>query len=633
MQIKICAILAVMMMFANSLLAHVVVVKEHNDKVFLWIEAEAGNINKPMMMHDAGEASGGQYIEVRGGNNNINNAPDDGQAIYKFIVENAGEYKIWGRVKIDMDDEDAFWLKMDDQNWTIWQDIEVGCRWHWDEVHNYRKNKEVMIYDLDAGMHTLVLAYGMDQARLDKLLLTNDLNYIPDDRGPGAEAVIEISSDCPLVHESVSFDGTASLSTEGPVTSWDWDFGDGQTSTGETVNHTFKAAGEYTVQLVIKDEAGLTGRLTRLLQVYTDQPVVRMTYAPDRVKAAESIVFNGSDSFDPNGLIVSYHYDFGDGAEAEGAVKNHAYSEPGEYHATLSLTDNQGNTASKTRLVTVISDVPKKIIYETDMCLDVDDVGALAMLHGLANNDEAEILAVCFNEIHPAAAEAIDAINTWYGRGNIPVGIYTKDLPDPDPSVYLEALTKYPHDLDVESVPSALDVYTDVLTNQPDHSVTIISVGFINNLFDLLKAEPMLVKQKVKELVVMGGRHGGGFNLARHNTDSASEYVIRNWPSPLVFSQPGTGIMTGKGFENSPEENPVREAYYRFHYCHYCGRHSWDQMAVLYGVRGVSDYFSELMNVEKWNMPPGQRTFFEKRLRNDAYERVIERLMLMPPSK
>jgi hypothetical protein len=161
--------------------------------------------------------------------------------------------------------------------------------------------------------------------------------------------------------------------------------------------------------------------------------------------------------------------------------------------------------------------------------------------------------------------------------------------------------------------------------------VTIISVGFINNLYDIVKAEPDLVAQKVKELVLMGGRHGGGFNLARHNTASQAEYIFKNWPTPIVFSQPGTGIMTGEKLEVTPEENPVREAYYIFHYGSFCNRHSWDQMAVLYGVRGVSDYFTDLEDVEKWQKEPGQRTYFKKRWANEDYARVIEKLMIEPP--
>jgi PKD repeat protein len=621
------------MLLMDFLLAQNVVVKQQGDRDFLWIEAEAGEINAPMMVHAAGEASGGQYIEVRGGNNNIINAPQDGHTIYRFNISNAGTYKIWGRVKIDMDDEDAFWIKMDDNDWIIWQDIEVGCKWHWDEVHDYRNNNKVMTYYLEAGTHTLILTYGMDQARLDKLLITNDMEYRPTGKGPGAEAAFLTGPKMPLVNESLRFDASASTSTEGSIVSYNWDFGDGKKATGVTPNHVYSAAGNYPVQLIIGDDTGLTGRLTKTVTVYTEEPVVHFEYAPDRSKPEELVTFDGSASFHPNGKIISYDWDFGDGLTYEGLVVKHAFEKPGEYVVTLRVTDSEEKRVCKTRLVTVITGVPKKIIYETDMCLDVDDAGALAMLHGLANNDEAELLAVCYNEVHPAAASAIDAINTWYGRGDIPVGIYKKNLPDPDPSVYLDALTKYPHDLDGKSAPSALDVYTNVLSNQPDTSVTIISVGFINNLYDILKAEPDLVARKVKELVIMGSIHGGGFNLARHNTADAADFLIRNWPSPLVFSQPGTGILTGEGFENLPEENPVREAYFHFFYGNFCGRHSWDQMAVLYGVRGISDYFSDLINVEKWQMPTGQRTYFKTRLSNDSYARIIENLMLEPPIK
>jgi inosine-uridine nucleoside N-ribohydrolase len=52
---------------------------------------------------------------------------------------------------------------------------------------------------------------------------------------------------------------------------------------------------------------------------------------------------------------------------------------------------------------------------------------------------------------------------------------------------------------------NALDVYQNVLSEQPDSSVTIISVGFLNNLNDLLNANPELIAKKVKELVIMGG--------------------------------------------------------------------------------------------------------------------------------
>ncbi|MFC1619475.1 PKD domain-containing protein [Candidatus Neomarinimicrobiota bacterium] len=280
------------------------------------------------------------------------------------------------------------------------------------------------------------------------------------------------------------------------------------------------------------------------------------------------------------------------------------------------------------------SPVPKKVIYETDMCLDVDDAGGLAILHAMANQGEAEILAVSFNEVHKSGVAAIDAMNTWYGRGDIPIGIYRGDLSNPDWSGYLDHVATFPHDLEDADAPSSLDVYRQVLAEQPDSSVTIISVGFLNNLYDLLQAEPDLVAQKVVELVVMAGLHGDGFNLVRHNLTSNSQYVIENWPSPLVISQEGWDIYTGDNLKNAPEENPIREAFYRYFGQSFEGRSSWDEMAALYGVRGAGSYFykissgsGSLPNDYTWQMEEGHRSYLANKLSNSNYVTIIERLM------
>lgn len=126
LKIKFAPVLIIAILLPTLLNAQTVVVKEHETNVQLWIEAEAGDIKAPMLIHDTEEASGGQYIEVRGGNNNVEYAPD-GLAFYKFNLKNAGTYKIWGRVNINMHDEDAFWVKMDDENWVKWKGIEVAA--------------------------------------------------------------------------------------------------------------------------------------------------------------------------------------------------------------------------------------------------------------------------------------------------------------------------------------------------------------------------------------------------------------------------------------------------------------------------------------------------------------------------
>ena len=283
---------------------------------------------------------------------------------------------------------------------------------------------------------------------------------------------------------------------------------------------------------------------------------------------------------------------------------------------------------------------PKRVIFETDMSTDVDDVGALAVLHALADGGEAEILAISFNEVHPSAADAICAINTWYNRGNIPIGIYKGDLADPDESSYLDTIANFPHNLPTIPTPSSLELYLQVLDEQPDSSVTIISVGFLNNLYDLLKADPNLITQKVTELVVMAGVVNDPYNTVRHDLIDKSEYVIRNWPTRLVISHYGESVQTGARLAETPAENPVREAYYRRFNGQYKGRSSWDQLAVLYGVRGLSDYFTEitdgkgrLSNGYEWEMKPGFRSYLDPKVSDSEFVRIVEDLMIKPPGR
>ena len=283
---------------------------------------------------------------------------------------------------------------------------------------------------------------------------------------------------------------------------------------------------------------------------------------------------------------------------------------------------------------------PKKVIFETDMSTDVDDVGALAVLHALADSGEAEILAISFNEVHPSAAKAICAINTWYNRADIPIGIYNGELADPDESSYLDTVANFPHNLPTTPTPNSLALYQQVLREQPDNSVTIISVGFLNNLYDLLKADPDLVAQKVTELVVMAVLIDDPYNTVRHGLIDKSEYVIHNWPTPLVISQHGESVYTGARLSETAAENPVREAFYRRFNGQYKGRSSWDQLAVLYGVRGLGDYFTEitegkgrLSNGYEWEMKPGFRSYLDPKLSDSEYVRIVEALMIKPPKR
>ncbi len=247
---------------------------------------------------------------------------------------------------------------------------------------------------------------------------------------------------------------------------------------------------------------------------------------------------------------------------------------------------------------------PVKIIFDTDMANDCDDAGALAVLNALADLGEVEILAVVTNRKDPsnASAAAVDVINTWYGRGDIPIGT-DKDgaKVKGGPSSYCAALRdEFPHDArSDDEMPDALEVYREALKAQPDGSVVICSVGALSNLEDLVRAEPELVKAKVKQLLVMAG----GFPRTKRpetniKLDPAAAVTVTNeWPTPILWQgyEIGGAMDNGAELQEAPKENPVRRAYELRPFHEYRaidhGKPNHDLATVLLGARGPQDEF------------------------------------------
>lgn len=307
-------------------------------------------------------------------------------------------------------------------------------------------------------------------------------------------------------------------------------------------------------------------------------------------------------------------------------------------------TNKRSNSGVAEQLPTLPEKNAVKVIFETDFTFDVDDVGALAVLHGLQNEGKTSILAVSYNEVQKKAADAIDAINTWYNRGGIPIGLYDKPLygqDDRNHSWYINELAGMKHNIHDNVVDTSLNVYRKVLASQEDHSVIIVSAGFLNNLYDLLNDPEgyTLVQNKVKKLVVMGGLNNDTFNFVRHELADQSEYVLKNWPGPLMISDTGGNMITGETLSSStPGNNPVRRAFELWTGSPDKGRASWDEITCLYGVLGTK-FFKEfwlgtgsLKNGYKWVLKNPDRGYVTP---SNYYtvEKEIERLMTLPPVK
>ncbi|MFT5325045.1 MAG: inosine-uridine nucleoside N-ribohydrolase [Planctomycetaceae bacterium] len=266
--------------------------------------------------------------------------------------------------------------------------------------------------------------------------------------------------------------------------------------------------------------------------------------------------------------------------------------------------------------------VKTPLIFDTDIGNDVDDVLALGMIHALQSRGECELLAVTITKDHEHAAAFTDAVNTFYGRGDIPVGVCRSGVTPERGKFNGLAVEKdgddlrYPHDLlSGKDAPDAVDVLRKALAGQKDGSVVVAQVGFSTNLGALLNSKAdshseltgvQLVKQKVKLLSIMAGAFtqipGKGGKLFDHKEYNiikdipAATSIATNWPTEIVWSGFEIGISLTYPHQSIERDyryvkhHPLAEAYVLYNPPPH-DRPTWDLTSVLYGVRPGHSYF------------------------------------------
>lgn len=288
---------------------------------------------------------------------------------------------------------------------------------------------------------------------------------------------------------------------------------------------------------------------------------------------------------------------------------------------------------------------PARVIFDTDMFGDIDDVMALAMLHAFQARGEARILAVTVSTDYAWCAPFIDAVDTYYGHGGIPIGIVRGGVTGDatwrkfPPAQMRDNYTKYvsqlrardgslqfPHKVAPDSkVPEAVALLRKTLAGEPDGSVVIIQVGFSTNLARLLVSKPDsaspltgmdLVRRKVRLLSVMAGAYADadGKPLAQPQPEfnlvldvPSAQALFANWPTPIVDSGFEIGMsMLFKGSDIDRKfpyarANPVAATYrYTDPLFRAAGapagklhdHPTFDLTAVLYALRPDGGYFS-----------------------------------------
>ncbi len=288
------------------------------------------------------------------------------------------------------------------------------------------------------------------------------------------------------------------------------------------------------------------------------------------------------------------------------------------------------------------------LILDTDISSDSDDAGAVAVLHRLAVQQEREILAMMVSSGDPWGATTLRVLNSHFHRADIPIGVVSGAGVVHD-SAYTKAVAAIGGHDEKVSAEEAVDLYRRILAAQSDHSVTVVTIGYLTNLQHLLLSpggedgSPSgldLVRQKVGLLVCMGGEYPQGREWNFYQDPAATKYVVENWPTSIVYAgfELGKKVITGAGLRTLAETDPLRLSYQLHN--NLKGRPSWDQIAVLYaaGDEKTRKQFFELSGPgtnridatggNSWQTDPqGSQRYLLAKKSDSALAGLIEELM------
>jgi fibronectin type 3 domain-containing protein len=245
------------------------------------------------------------------------------------------------------------------------------------------------------------------------------------------------------------------------------------------------------------------------------------------------------------------------------------------YSYTVTAVDADGHESDASTAATATTPQALKpgapnVIWDTDMSSDVDDLYTLALLHGLADLGEVNIVGAMMSGLNAATAMAIASVNTFYGRPNIPVGVPT-GVTGTGGGYPATIASAFPHTpATIDQFPNATTLYRQLLSGDTSGNLLIISTGYLNNVSALLSSPAdgidartgaALIAAKVKRYWCMGGvwPTGSEFNFKSGGDNGASAYnVVNNWPTSVYYVgyEVGGPIYSGGSLLSVPAPDP-----------------------------------------------------------------------------
>ena len=215
------------------------------------------------------------------------------------------------------------------------------------------------------------------------------------------------SGNAPLL---AHFDGSGSFDQDGFIVAYAWNFGDNTTGSGAIIDHTYGSIGNYTAILTVTDNDGRTDTASVAIQALAPNvlPIAVATATPSSGLAPLAVTLSGASSSDPDGSISSYNWVFGDDTTGSGISVSHTYSNPGNYTATLTVTDNRGGTSA--------ANVGIVVTQNTATVIRIQSI-TLAVQAGSGNNKTVRSTVKVTNIANPAVGIAgVTVSGSWSGK-------------------------------------------------------------------------------------------------------------------------------------------------------------------------------------------------------------------------
>jgi PKD repeat protein len=301
-----------------------------------------------------------------------------------------------------------------DENLTYFWDFGDGTNSSW------LNESTITYYYNDTGAfplgdYNIILTVRDDEGLEDSTIVTIRVNNFP----PVANASSNVTTS--PTNQDINFDGTASYDPEGlGISSYLWDFDEGNTSSSEIVDHQFERDGIYNVTLTVVDNLGANDTDWIIITILNRDPVIdNVTTTPDSPQMNEDITFNVSAS-DDDGIIVKYQWQFGDGDSywedsanaGDGAFDGktaHQYSSRSTYTVTITIWDDDGATNS-TQITVVVANSPPEVII-TSPNKD-DNVLSSIIIEGTSSDSDGSVSLVEIR-IDNEPWESASGITSW----------------------------------------------------------------------------------------------------------------------------------------------------------------------------------------------------------------------------